>query len=488
MTAYTTGASGGGYTGLNWTPGTNVTAQLRALCLSLNNTGHSLRLEGMFNLSGLRQITTPQNFTIDAIPDVGGFNFTDTATRGDECMTVSAGNTFKNLRLDATNSPPYNPNAGNNPVRGTDYHASRSILVNGDDFLLEACLLKGRINHQISINGDNCTVRLCEITEGFWALQLQANNGTVIEYCWFHDWYVDAIKTMNFGLGTRNATLRFCNFKAGNGRDVVDFTGGWYNGVIHDLKVHGCNVVVFDYKMGFDSPSDLTLNRGLCHNTTISRVIAVSCNRICTLTHLDNGNENDYTINGQPALYTNPSNGPTYAPQNLVFNDCDWQQFAQNSWLLMKGGHTVVTNNCRWRGLTSAQQPAGRTSYNNPAKPIPSSDPYYDVYVALTNSMHYGIVNNGATTPAVLSLASDWYLPTFQYGPGATSTTDPGDPEEPAIPPAPVSAGPALSINASTGLLSVDPSRLPPQTAKEYTARVTTGHGTASDTFPVTVI
>lgn len=475
MTAYTTGFSGGGFTGLNWTPGTNVTAQLRALCLSLDNSGHSLRLEGMFALSGQKQITTPQNFTIDAVPNVGGFDFTDTATRGDECMTVTSGNTLKNLILKASNSPAYNPNAGNNPIRGTHYHSSTSIFVNGNDVLIEACRCEGRITSQIKLSGDDITMRLCEVTEGYWAVEVLETDRLLMEYIWFHDWYVDAVKTKDEGLGTRNATMRFCNFKAGNGRDAVDFTGGWHNGVLEDLKITGVGVVCFDFKHLFDGLSEVTLNRGLCQNVTLNRIIAAGCNRICTTTHLDNADDDGFTRSGVPAFYTTPANAATYAPSGITFNDCDWQHYAQSSWLLMKGGHTVVTNNCRWRGLTQNQTPAGRTSYTT-HKPFATTHPYYTAAQQLIAALNHGVVNNSATTPSPLSLASDWYLPDFQYGPGATSTDEPE-----TIPPAPVRAGPAVSVHPTTGVLTVRADVVLDLDA------LTVRAGSASDTFDVTV-
>jgi hypothetical protein len=462
---------------LGWNPdAANVNTQLANACNNILQSGDTLHLDARSNgQPALYKVSTRQNrfksgVTITA--DTGsGFDCIGTSGTGGQHFFEALGNIVLDNVTHTSSSSPETGFNGNNPgTPGTHYHAGHFWrMYSGTSKIIRFCSFGGNLDMFLNMGGAGFDIRNTKFYRTKYQLYCERTvTGLYMKNCLLDAALIDGIKTINSGATPSGWLIEDTIFQ--ESRDGVDIAGGLADSTFNRCIFRYLNVTGLDAKIGLDvGTTSADWDRRLCQNLTLNDCLFVDLNSAVAFTLLNGG---DFNLTSSIL--------ETYAPKNIVLNRCTHERslthFADIGMriFLVKMGHHSHSYNCIKRNWNGNDEEIDETN---------------EVGGGSSGTVDYpGWSHDNSVTVASVNgtgRAKDFSIP-FPLGPGATVPDDPEDPEEPEIPPAPVSAGPALSLSAA-GLLSVDPSRLPPQTAKEYTARVTTGHGTASDTFPVTV-
>lgn len=443
MTAHTSAS-------LGWVAGTNIASQLRNFCDNIAAAGDTLTITGMFNVTG-RSYQFPSNFTMTGTGANSGFNITDSAT-GSWVFIAGSNNVFEHLNFLNPNAPETGY-AGNNPVSGVDHDLSTTLHV-AAGATCRWCKFSGHIGAHIRVYG-RLTLENCLLEKGKYIIYGVSNTKLLFKDTFFRLALIDGTKIIE---GGRHADWLIENCIYEEGRDGIDLTGGLHDATINDCIFRRNSVTAFDAKISHNNAGSYTTGSS-------NKFRNIRLNRCQFIDNLDQivftWNPNYQQDNGVPITLAMQTE---FSPQDILMTDCVYEKSL--SWTGSVSSSHMIKHGFNLHSLRPTYR--GSTGQDWRLHPL-------NLYDGFT--IHdYG--NQGTVTRTTARATnSDVH---FAFGPGGAA------PEEPGIPPAPVSAGPAIKVNATTGLLSIDPSRLPVLTAKPFTARVTTGYGSDTDVFTVT--
>lgn len=455
---------------LGWNPASaNINSQLLNFINNLSASGDSLHLEGLFKVnvaSGWSRPIWKGNFTITA-DDGCGFDFigTNGTNSAGEFFRLTNVMTLDNVLCQASQAPETNYQ-GNNPTLGTDHHRGTMWDAQGKRMIVRSCTFKDNVEQFIEFSGPNALdIRNTHFRRGKSGIGCQGGSTNVYIYqTLFDDSMVDAIKTVNGAGNTAVNTgwvIDDCIFQGS--RDGIDLTGGLENSSITNTIFRNLNVCALDAKILIEADKGTNLSsyaHAVCKNIVFTNCDVYDTSSVFVLTFL-NKDGLTYNYAFQEAL----------TPQYITWTGGEFVRTTARPTtigqrvLLDKMGH-----HCSWSGIR-------RGAIVPPDDDISTDD----------NGEEQDGWNSHHNTVTFTSTISTRPAPDnsvhFVYGQGGVP---PDDPEEPEIPPAPVSAGEAFVLNAATGVLTVKPSLASAFMGKTIAARVTTGFGTDDDEFTIT--
>ncbi|QIE55943.1 right-handed parallel beta-helix repeat-containing protein [Pikeienuella piscinae] len=251
---------------LGWNSGQDVSGEIGSLLANRFKAGDTLVLEDTYQISGAN-LRLPKDFTLTAV-DGGGFDVRTSAKDSSALFVLSDGVTIDNMTFTAIDAPGTGYR-GANPQSGTDYHAKRVLVVDGDDVTIEDSAFTGNVAMHVDVpGGDDLTIRSSYFEGGFYQVRLVggADDARILS-SHFRKSLGDGIKTE--GDNTDHGPQRMQvidSFFDHNARDGIDTAGGFRDGHVQNSVFYGNGVSGMDIKSLYYDSGDLNptkMNSGI---------------------------------------------------------------------------------------------------------------------------------------------------------------------------------------------------------------------------------